>query len=668
MFFPLKMKKLSLIASAEYADDVTRVLLNAGTVDMSEPKEYIKWDGVRRKNIAIPQDRVREIRRRIEGFLAMAEEDPFESTLLDTESMQVVNPALCDGVLDKLATELQQIRDQQKNMQQDLFQMEELKEQLERLPEMARGVIPGESHYISIHTGSIKKNHKEAFLKALDNLNTMVKHEEQDKDSVFVVLVSLMREEKALDHLLERFHWQSHTLPSEAGASPETLLVDLEARIKSLKVDMSKKMEEGKALIRGRKDELLLLWQNVRVNELFDQIQLEFGETGRTFLFSGWVPAKASEKVEENLRKVCGDNLYLEWLELKDMKDIRPQDVPVALSNPEFLKPFQMLVENYSLPSYGTIDPTPFTAISFLLMFGLMFGDAGQGLVILLGGLLASHFMKKDSTRQKLAQLIAWCGLSSVIFGILFGSYFGFPLFKPLWFDYHGIIAGHAAGNSFYHSVYDILGLTIRFGITIIFIGLFLNWVNLFKQGEWIELVLSRTGFLGGWIYGAGIYCAWIFVASDYKTMPPSSLLGWVLVFPVLLLFLKEPLKAINHKKRFHISMLSDFLMEGIVQILETFSGYLSNTLSFMRVAGLGIAHVSLMMAFAQMSQLSDSFFFRFLILLAGNILVIALEGLSAGIQSLRLNYYEFFSKYFTGSGRAFSPISLGRQATGGLM
>jgi V/A-type H+-transporting ATPase subunit I len=106
-----------------------------------------------------------------------------------------------------------------------------------------------------------------------------------------------------------------------------------------------------------------------------------------------------------------------------------------------------------------------------------------------------------------------------------------------------------------------------------------------------------------------------------------------------------------------------DFIMEWIVEILEIFSGYLANTLSFMRVAGLGIAHVSLMIAFftiAEMINPAGGFSIgALIILILGNALVIVLEGLSAGIQSLRLNYYEFFSKYFSGSGRAYNPISL---------
>ena len=109
--------------------------------------------------------------------------------------------------------------------------------------------------------------------------------------------------------------------------------------------------------------------------------------------------------------------------------------------------------------------------------------------------------------------------------------------------------------------------------------------------------------------------------------------------------------------------MIVDYLMEWIVEVLEIFSGYLANTLSFMRVAGLGIAHEALLIAFFEIAKMAGSGTLRsvpaILILILGNVLIVGLEGLSAGIQSLRLNYYEFFSKYFTGSGRPYEPVSL---------
>ena len=156
------------------------------------------------------------------------------------------------------------------------------------------------------------------------------------------------------------------------------------------------------------------------------------------------------------------------------------------------------------------------------------------------------------------------------------------------------------------------------------------------------------------------------FAGSGYRELPSDAVLLAGFGIPALLLFFKHPIHRLRHRTKgagLGFTAIMTFLMEWIVELLEIFSGYLANTLSFMRVAGLGIAHVSLMTAFDQIASMaspSGSFsFWSLLILLTGNILVIALEGLSAGIQSLRLNYYEFFSKYFTGSGRAYAPISL---------
>jgi len=163
-------------------------------------------------------------------------------------------------------------------------------------------------------------------------------------------------------------------------------------------------------------------------------------------------------------------------------------------------------------------------------------------------------------------------------------------------------------------------------------------------------------------------------VARDYKELPPANLLALLLGIPTLALALKAPLEFLGERrharlrgghgeKKFGAMAIMNFVLEWIVEVLEIYSGYLANTLSFMRVAGLGIAHVSLMVAFRQiaamMSPDGGMTAAGIAILVLGNVLVIALEGLSAGIQSLRLNYYEFFSKYFNGTGKAYRPISL---------
>ncbi|HUX21096.1 MAG TPA: V-type ATPase 116kDa subunit family protein, partial [Spirochaetia bacterium] len=166
--------------------------------------------------------------------------------------------------------------------------------------------------------------------------------------------------------------------------------------------------------------------------------------------------------------------------------------------------------------------------------------------------------------------------------------------------------------------------------------------------------------------YAAGVWVAWFYVTHEYRELPSSSLLLVLLGLPALLLGAKPVVEFFiekrEHGKKFGAFTIVDILMGWIVEILELSTRYLSNTLSFMRVAGLGIAHVSLMIAFFDIARLAGGGhmnLWSIVVLLFGNLLVIVLEGLSAGIQALRLNYYEFFSKFFSGTGRAYAPISL---------
>jgi V/A-type H+-transporting ATPase subunit I len=302
----------------------------------------------------------------------------------------------------------------------------------------------------------------------------------------------------------------------------------------------------------------------------------------------------------------------------------------------------------------------------YLAMFGLMFADIGQGLVLSLLGILGVRSLTNNEQKKglyNLSWLIVWCGASSILFGALFGSFFGTDLFKPLWFDFHGIVAGHSSGNSAIQSIFDILAIAIYFGISVISIGLLFNWINIIRTGKWMELFFDKGGILGGWIYAGGIYIASYLMSHDFKEFPPGIIMFLLVGLPSLLLFIKEPYHFFKHQagqsgKKINIVVILNFFMGWIVELLEIFSGYLSNTLSFMRVAGLGIAHVCLMISFFTMAGMTSGIA-SVLILILGNILVIGLEGLTAGVQALRLNYYEFFTKFFHGTGELYTPISL---------
>jgi V/A-type H+-transporting ATPase subunit I len=391
-----------------------------------------------------------------------------------------------------------------------------------------------------------------------------------------------------------------------------------------------------------------------------------FVKTDSVSFLSGWIPATDRNKVEEGIRKACAGRCHIEWLAVGQAAP-DGSEPPVEMKNSKILAPFQTLVTNFGIPRYGTIDPTGFVAVAYLSMFGLMFGDAGHGLVLIIAGALLLNRAKRRRSGDTLARLILYCGAAAVVAGLLFGSVFGRPIVPALWFDYHGVVNGEPRSGGSVRDIYDILGITIKFGMAVLVTGFVINWVNLVKSRRWKTLLFDKAGLAGGWVYLAGAWMAFYFVGHEYKALPPMGLLLPLLGVPTILLGLKEPIEYMERRKRgeagrMTVGTILGFVMEWLVGTLEVYSGYLANTLSFMRVAGLGIAHVSLMTAFFQIAAMASPkgglSIPGVLILVLGNVLVIALEGLSAGIQALRLNYYEFFSRYFNGTGRAYKPIS----------
>ncbi|MGL1893233.1 MAG: hypothetical protein OCD02_16480 [Spirochaetaceae bacterium] len=524
------------------------------------------------------------------------------------------------GVIDFINPENMETKD-------NLKSLELLKDRIDIFLNM----IPGNKDSKNLSMEDLTIIDSPMVIKFLDTLNDKLKHIRKEQKQI---------QEKILS--LEEIERQTKLIP---GDIPSDASSDIEELRQNQLILNDKTLET----VESHKDELLKISRELKTNIIYIQIQTSFVQTDSTFIFSGWIPEINIKKLENRLNDITSNNYYLK---LSD----EIEDIPVELSSPGILNPFKKIVENYSLPDYGTIDPTIFTAFTYMIMFGLMFADAGHGFVILTIGLLGIKFIK--GKYNHIYQLMIWCGFSAIIFGILFGSYFGMKWFNPIWFDYHGIISGESHGDSEINTIFGVLGVTVYFGIFVIYLGLVMNWVNLFIQKRWIRLFFAKEGILGGWIYGAGIYTARFFIINDYKSLPDPVLLFFIIMLPTLLLFVKAPLESRDEK--FSASLITDFIMDGIVQVLEMFTGYLSNTLSFMRIAGLGIAHISLMIAFFQIAQSVNNTFISIIILILGNALVITLEGLSAGIQSLRLNYYEFYSKYFNGKGRGFNPLSLG--------
>ena len=668
MIFTTEMIQLFAVVLGKDRERVAEALLREGVmqfINVSED-EGERPDNLSTVKLQVSLTEISDLRKRIEGLLHTGGIIPSTPKETDLNNRISVNIEKEKAHLDKISGERESIRERQRTIQQEILKLEDIRRQVELYGiGLSDVTLPAKHSFISMQVGKLPAVNVKQLEKGLVSLPSLNIAMGQEKDVAHHLLISMKRDSEQIKKILASVGWTRIELPGELRSIKKDVSKELSVKLKTL-TDEQKKIEtKVNDLIKNEEKYLKDIWINLRVNELFYKIQTNFKSFSRTVIFTGWLPSSKKEKLTRIIKKACEDRCYLEWNEAGSTGVIG-DEVPVRFNNPKILAPFQMLVSNFGIPRYGTIDPTPFVMPLYLSMFGLMFADVGQGLMLTIFGILGMFLSKKKEGKdglQNLLWLIVWCGLSSVFFGALFGSFFGMGLFKPLWFDFHGIISGHIVYKSAVNDVFDILSITIYFGISVIFLGLLFNWINIIKTGKWMELVFDKGGILGGWIYGGGIYIASYMVVNNYKKFPPGMILFLLVGLPSLLLFIKEPYHYFKHGRgqsgeKFNVFAILHFLMGWTVELLDIFSGYLSNTLSFMRVAGLGIAHACLMISFFTLAEMTSGIFY-FLILILGNILVISLEGLSAGVQALRLNYYEFFTKFFHGTGKLYTPISL---------
>jgi len=674
MMFTVPMEFLSAAILSKDAQAVSDELLRIGSLDAVTMKSV---SGVRDRvsssqvsaGKSVEISRIQDLRRRVEGFMRLASPPIQPSDPSDFSSEMVPDVEAIEKNLGSIASEIQSLREGQKDLQDKLLRLEELRRQAEVQEPMNKTVrLPSSaSSVLSYRQGSVPQENSSRFERELGALAAVtIPAESASGGRMPMMIVTMKRDESRVQALLSRYGWkEGQEEHSPVGRGSEALR-EIDARRQRSKAQLDDKTREFDGLFSSRGPELANMWASLRATELSMRMRSTFVRTDSVSLLSGWIPAADRAKVEEGIRKACAGRCHIEW---QAVGQAAPDgsEPPVEMKNSKILAPFQTLVTNFGIPRYGTIDPTGFVAVAYLSMFGLMFGDAGHGLVLLLAGALLLKRARRRRSSDTLARLILYCGGAAIVAGLLFGSVFGRPIVPALWFDYHSVVNGEPRSGGSVRDIYDILGITIKFGMAVLVTGFVINWVNLVKSRRWKTLLFDKAGLAGGWVYLAGAWMAFYFVGHAYKALPPMSLLLPLLGVPTILLGLKEPMEYMERRRRgeagpMTIGTILGFVMEWLVGTLEVYSGYLANTLSFMRVAGLGIAHVSLMTAFFQIAAMASPkgglSVAGIIILVLGNALVIALEGLSAGIQALRLNYYEFFSRYFNGMGRAYKPIS----------
>ncbi len=486
--------------------------------------------------------------------------------------------------------------------------------------------------YMKIRFGKLPKESFEKMKMVLHNQDVIVVPISSDDRDVWVSCFMPAVVSVKIDNILSSFYFERIRISGKAKGYPADEIVLMEREVQRLEADILRMKEELKLIIEGESVEFEETYtQAIYMQQAFNARKF-VAYTDETFYLTGWMPVKTYEELVSQLKQRPDFTLSAE--EPQEVRGLKP---PTILRNSRFFRPFEAIVTMYGLPAHNEFDPTVLVAITYILMFGAMFGDVGQGAVIALAGLYL-FFGRKSN----LGWVLACVGVSSVFFGFLYGSVFGNEhLLKPIW-------------KAPMENITQLLIIAVGYGAVIIVLSIVINIINSIKAKDYARLIFDRNGLTGLVFYAGALTAVLIALSGGALSVP---LVAAVLLIPLLILLFREKLETVLLKK--HHEHSGSFV-EGFFEVFESVLGFLSNTISFVRVSAFALSHAGLVLAIWTLYDMVGGIVGKIVVLIIGNLLIIGLEGLIVGIQCMRLQFYEMFSRFFSGDGREFKPIRVG--------
>lgn len=502
--------------------------------------------------------------------------------------------------------------------------------------------------YIHYRFGRIEKQYLQKFEKYIyDNLDTLFIKCGEDEMYVYGVYFVPEHQAHKVHAVYSSMHFERIFIPNEYHGTATEAFEKLDTRHREIHKALDANKEASRKFLQDNSTKIVSAKAALDAcSSSFDIRKLAActpGDTNTFYILCGWMTEKdalAFQKDIQNDEKI--------FCLMEDQKAPATQKPPTKLRNPKLFKPFEMYVKMYGLPAYNEMDPTWFVAITYSFIFGAMFGDVGQGLVLFLGGLFLYKTKKMD-----LAGIISCAGVFSVFFGFMYGSFFGFEdVLKAIWLKpMNQMMDVPLVGR-----LNAVFVIAIGFGMFIILICMVFNIINSIRRGDTEKTWFDSNAVAGLVFYGSIVLTIGLFISG--KKLPAAAILVIMFGVPLLLMFLKEPLTNLVEKKsRILPEQKGMFFVQSFFELFEVLLSYLSNTLSFLRIGAFAVSHAAMMEVVLMLAGATNGGSPNWIVVVLGNIFVCAMEGLIVGIQVLRLEYYEIFSRFYAGNGREFKPF-----------
>jgi V/A-type H+-transporting ATPase subunit I len=652
MFRSLAMSKVQLVIPEQVVVPVTEALADSGVFHPTLNRYFSPED---------TPDHASQWRDWVNAFTALERRimDVMEALDVDegappAETPHLIEPNEATRDVERLEGETLTCVRELEEQRQRLAQLQRYVSQLQPIAELNADLDTVRNlQYLFAMLGTIPIANLERLRSSLEHVPFKLVTLRRDEYLATVVLFGTKRDAEILTRAARSAYLNPLNLPeayrgtpAEAIESLQTSIRRTQERIDELQADVDRLHEERIGHLRR------LLWR-LRASRILAQTIAHYSRLRYTYLVEGWTPAAKIPQLQEHVGRVSNEVM----IEVSPPQSRQEAGTPVALEQVSPLKAFQSLVTTYSQPLYGELDPTPLMAITFPLIFGIMFGDVGHGLLLLLLGiLLASRAIKKLRGLANFGAVVIACGVTSMIFGFLYGSVFGNEeLLTALWVEP-------------LDEIMDILLATVGIGAILLSVGMIVNMANALLLGHWGHALFGHNGLANLVFYWALLGLGWnvlpqVLGIEESLQLPETliDILPWLAVISALMVAFSEALENLVEGRRPLVGdSVGTYLVQLPVEIFEMLISLFSNTLSYVRMGAFAVAHGTLsLVIFIIADTLGEGSVGYWAVVVLGNLFVVGFEGMIVGIQTLRLEYYEFFSKFFAGGGASYHPLML---------
>lgn len=625
MFKAISMYFISLNLLKEDVPLIAKLLAEMGMFNPEDCGQFAQW--MPDKIGTEFQTNFYKARIRLEKILTRT-----QLTFPDLPSGNNKQPVSLEQILkvhDQLGTLIQQLTEFDEQLHQLQTQQVHLQQLLEMLKKFIHldldlALFQGQKQFLNLHVGTVPRKNFQHLQEAIALAKHVINIFHQDEQTFYIVVAGSLLQANQVGSVLNHADFQPLNIPPEFHHHPQQVHTELTEKLFDLQTRIETVQNQIQVWLSTHQAELqqahALLSHSISYAQLAEMARGK----GELVLIEGWVPQSQLPVLEQSL----AENLKHPWvLTARSPHRHEYKKVPTLIKHNLWLAAFSQLIKQYGIPRYGEFDPTLWFTLTFIAMFGSMFGDVGHGAVI--AGL---GFYFQDKLRGY-APILMLAGASSMIFGALYGSVFGFEeyLFPALWM-------------SPIHDPEHMLTVALYWGMGFILIAVLITIFNRWQDGHYVEALLNSTGLAGIALYLGGFYA----IRDWMNTGEFESQQLWLVLIPWSLI--------LSYKWYLHKTTFGERFLVTIVEGFEAITNYLANTLSFLRVAAFSLNHVALAIAIFTLAKGLEGTAHGLVILL-GNVFIIVLEGAIVTIQVLRLEYYEGFSRFFSGDGRLFMPL-----------